>query len=163
MNGLTILITLLVLIFVIGLVYFLLHFGYIDHLITKLDEITGQDAVIPRDIKKSLEPLDFKIRKLKPSGYSYSYKIEPASVNRTVLVTCSIGFTATLDGEVLVDVLNETKYKQTVSGLLFPAEEDVILEVFTTDNVEPVLHFAEQNASYSQGRTSRSPSPIFSW
>jgi hypothetical protein len=150
MNSLTILIVLFVLIFVVGLVYFLLHFGYIDHVITTLDEATGQDAIIPRDIKKSLEPLSFKIKKLTPAGYSYRYKIPPSLVKRVVLITCSVGFTATLDGEPLMDLLNETKYKQTRSGLLFPSEEDIMLEVFTVDKVEPVLHFADQRTNRSQ-------------
>lgn len=159
MDSLTILIILLVIVVIIALVYYLLHFGHIDFLNARLDEITGQDATIPQTVRKALEPLTFKTSDIKPSGYSHYYEIPPSSIRRVVLVTCTRGFCAALDGEQLTDVLNETRYKQTVSGLLFPSEQATVLEVYVSDEAKPVIHLSQSSHnSPSPARSEQSPS-----
>lgn len=171
MDSFTILIIILILIVVLVLIYYLLHFGHIDHLNARLDELTGQDATIPKNVREALHPLIFKVGHLTPCGYSHRYKIPPSHMKRVVLITCNHGFSAILDGERLADVLNETRYKQTLSGLLFPSNDESDLDVFTVDAVRPVLHFSERsvsaaNASHhtpGQRTSSPSPAPVFMW
>jgi hypothetical protein len=143
----------------IGLVYYLVHFGYIDQITTKLNHITGQDAIIPRDIMKSLEPVTFRVVKINPNGYSYMYKIPPCVLNRVILVTCTTGFNVVLDSKLLENVLNETKYKQTVCGFLYPSHEEVTMEVFTVDKIEPVLHFGQYPSRENSPTRENSPLP----
>lgn len=170
MDSFTIIIILLVLVAIIALVYYLLHFGHIDVLNAKLDEITGQDATIPQSVRKALEPLTFKVYDLKPNGYSQRYEIPPSGVRRVILVTCNRGFAAMLGDQPMRDVLNETRYKQTLSGLLFPGDEPIFLETFAVDETKPVIHISEQSSNNPPTRAitlspsvdprSRTPSPI---
>lgn len=141
MDGFSILLIIVAIVVLVLFVAYVINNGYIDQFNSRLDELTGNDEVLSPQLRKSLEPVVFKVSYDAPLEFSYRYTISPFDKRRTILITCSYGFRATLDDEPLTDVLNETRNKQTLVGYLFSSEEPVVLEVITPSQVKPLIHF----------------------
>jgi len=140
MDGLSLLLIILAIVIVLVLVAYCFGSPYAEQFNTRLDELMGQDDILSPQLRQSLSPVVFRVSQGTPSEFSYRYSIPPSDKRETILVTSKYGFRATLDDEELVDLLGETKAKQTLVGYLYPRDSPVFLDVITTEQVRPLIH-----------------------